>query len=84
LLQPSRYALPILKTFVPHTEQVPVVAGLPFFIVVAVGFLISLFALHFTQYASITQIPFFQYSVVFDCSYHRPTQASSPREATTL
>jgi hypothetical protein len=50
--------LPILKTFVPHTEQVPVVAGFPFFIVVAVGFLISRFALHLTQYASITLIPF--------------------------
>jgi hypothetical protein len=41
-----------LNTFVPHVEHSPVVAGLPFFIVVAVGFLISLFALHFTQYAS--------------------------------
>jgi hypothetical protein len=44
--------LPILNIFVPQVEQVPVVAGLPFFIVVDVGFLISFFALHFTQYAS--------------------------------
>lgn len=46
------HALPILNTLVPQVEQVPVVAGLPFFIVVDVGFLISFFALHFTQYAS--------------------------------
>jgi hypothetical protein len=43
---------PILNILVPHTEHVPCVAGLPFFIVTAVGLTISLLALHFTQYAS--------------------------------
>jgi hypothetical protein len=41
--------LPILNILVPQVEQVPVVAGLPFFMVIAVGFFISFFALHFTQ-----------------------------------
>lgn len=45
---PSSY-LPILKTFVPHTEHVPLVAGLPFFIVTALGSLTSRLALHLTQ-----------------------------------
>lgn len=49
------YAFPILNILVPQVEQVPVVAGLPFFMVVAVGFLISFFALHFTQYASMVK-----------------------------
>lgn len=35
----------------PHCGHVPFTAGLPFFIVTACGFLISTFALHFTQYA---------------------------------
>ena len=39
--------------FVLHTGQEPVVAGLPFFIVVGVAFRISRFCLHFKQYASI-------------------------------
>jgi hypothetical protein len=43
---------PILNILVPQTEQVPCVAGLPFFIVTAVGLTISRLALHFTQYAS--------------------------------
>ncbi len=47
----SDYLLPILNILVPHVPQVPVVAGLPFFIVIAVGLCISFFALHFTQYA---------------------------------
>ncbi len=38
---------------VPHTGQVPLVAGFLFFMIVGVGFLISLLALHFTQYACI-------------------------------
>jgi len=50
------YCLPILNIFVPHVEQVPVVAGLPFFIVIAVGVSISFLALHLTQYASIELI----------------------------
>jgi hypothetical protein len=40
---------PILKTLVPHTGHMPLVAGLPFFRVTFCGSLISLFALHFTQ-----------------------------------
>ena len=39
--------------FVLHTGQEPVVAGLPFFIVVGVAFCISRFCLHLRQYASI-------------------------------
>jgi hypothetical protein len=42
-----------LNIFVPQVLHVPVVAGLPFFIVMAVGFTISFLALHLTQYASI-------------------------------
>jgi hypothetical protein len=44
------------NTLVPQTGQTPVVAGLPFFIVIDFGFLISLFARHFTQYASILKL----------------------------
>jgi len=44
------YALPILNILVPHEGQVPWVAGFPFFIVIALGALISFFALHLTQY----------------------------------
>ena len=43
---------PIRKTLVPHFGHVPFTAGRPFFSVVSLGSLISLFALHFTQYAS--------------------------------
>lgn len=39
---------------VPHTGHVPFVAGLPFFKVTGFGSFISRFALHFTQYASMT------------------------------
>jgi hypothetical protein len=53
---PSAY-LPILNIFVPQVAHVPVVAGLPFFIVIAVGFFISCFDLHLTQYASIDSRP---------------------------
>ncbi len=49
----SVYALPILNTFVPHVGHTPWVAGLPFFIVMAFGFLISTFFRHFMQYACI-------------------------------
>jgi hypothetical protein len=34
---------------VPQTEQVPFVAGLPFFILMAVGFFISFLLRHFMQ-----------------------------------
>jgi len=45
------YPVPILKTLIPHFGQVPFIAGRPFFILISSGSLISLFALHFTQYA---------------------------------
>jgi hypothetical protein len=45
--------LPILYIFVPQAEHVPVVAGLPFFIVTCVGLFMDFLPLHFTQYASI-------------------------------
>lgn len=41
---------PILNIFVPHTGQVPWVAGRPFFMVICLASLISREALHFTQY----------------------------------
>ena len=47
-------AAPMRKTFVPHVGQVPWVAGLPFFMVMAWGLRISLLLRHLTQYASIT------------------------------
>jgi hypothetical protein len=40
---------PILNIFVPHTGQMPWVAGLPFFMVIFVASFISRFALHLTQ-----------------------------------
>src|SRR5437588_11273389 len=43
-------ALPILKILVPQFGQVPVMAGLPFFIVMFCGFLISTFFLSLRQY----------------------------------
>ena len=49
LLQTSYLEAPILNILVPQVLQVPFVAGLPFFIVIAWGFFISLFDLHFTQ-----------------------------------
>jgi len=49
---------PIRNTLVPHTGQIPLVAGLPFFMVILVGFLISTLALHFTQYACIDYLLF--------------------------
>ena len=39
------------KTLVPHSGQTPLTAGRPFFNVVSCWFFISLFSLHFTQYA---------------------------------
>jgi len=42
-------ALPILNILVLHTGQAPSVAGLPFFIVMGLGFFISRFSRHFRQ-----------------------------------
>ncbi len=42
---------PILDIFVPHTVQVPCVAGLPFFMVTWTGLSISRLVRHLTQYA---------------------------------
>jgi len=41
-----------------HFGQVPCVAGLPFFILIAFGLLISLLVRHFIQYACICVPPF--------------------------
>ena len=46
-------AFPMRKRVVPQTGQVPLVAGLPFFIVTCCGSFISRLVLHFRQYASI-------------------------------
>jgi hypothetical protein len=43
------YAVPILNTFVPQDGQTPWVAGLPFFMVMLFGSLISFLVRHFTQ-----------------------------------
>jgi hypothetical protein len=51
--QPYYLLLPILNILVPQVGHTPWVAGRPFFIVISLGSFISLFALHFTQYASI-------------------------------
>jgi len=45
--------LPIRNIFVPQVGHTPWVAGLPFFMVTALGFFISFLALHFTQYPCI-------------------------------
>ena len=45
---------PIRNTLLPHFGHVPEIAGLPFFIVMFFGFLISTFILSLTQYASAT------------------------------
>ncbi len=47
---------PILNIFVPQEGHVPFFAFLPFFIVTSSGSFISLFSLHFTQYASVIVI----------------------------
>lgn len=44
------YTLPILNTDFPQTEQVPFVACLPFFSVIASGSETSRWALHLRQY----------------------------------
>jgi hypothetical protein len=43
------YYLPILNILVPQVGQTPWVAGLPFFMVIALAFFISFLARHFTQ-----------------------------------
>ena len=44
------YPLPILKMAVLHVGHVPLIAGLPFFMVYGAGLPISRLSLHFTQY----------------------------------
>ncbi len=44
------YPLPILKMAVLHVGHVPLIAGLPFFMVYGPGFPISRLSRHFTQY----------------------------------
>lgn len=44
------------NTLVPQTGQTPRVAGLLFLSTIACGFLISLFVLHFIQYACIVNL----------------------------
>ena len=46
--------------FVPQLGQTPWVAGLPFFMVIALASFISFFARHFTQYACIICPPSFR------------------------
>lgn len=46
------YAFTILVTFVPHLGHTPCIAGLPFFMVMCLGFRISTLVLHFMQYPS--------------------------------
>ena len=45
------------KSFVPQTGQMPWSAFFPFFMVMLCGLFISLFALHFTQYAVTKFVP---------------------------
>ncbi len=54
----------ILNTFVPQTGQTPWVAGLRFLSITRRGFLISLFLLHFMQYA-VAIIPSFCFSLCY-------------------
>lgn len=46
---------PILNILVPQTEHVPDIALRPFFMVICFSPFISLFFLHFTQYACVTK-----------------------------
>jgi len=49
----KNYALPIILNMpVPQVGHSPFIAFLPFFMVVSLAFFMSLFVLHFTQYAS--------------------------------
>jgi hypothetical protein len=45
---------PIRNILVPHAGHTPWVAGLPFFMVMALAFFISFLDLHFIQYACIS------------------------------
>jgi hypothetical protein len=51
------FAFPILNILVPQEGQVPLVAGLLFFMVTSCGDFISFLARHLTQYASIFGAP---------------------------
>jgi hypothetical protein len=57
--------LPILNILVPQLVQTPCVAGLPFFIVMALGLDISFLARHFTQYACIVP-PFLEIFALYN------------------
>ena len=74
MLQEIDYALPmILNIPVPQTGHLPFIAFLPFFIVVSAASFISLFDLHFTQYASIflTVLNSLWLKVGFMCLTHK-------------
>jgi len=58
------YALPILNILVAQTGQLPWVAGLPFFMVMALASFISLLALHFIQYACIWAPPIVDEAII--------------------
>ena len=53
LLNREVYPLPILKMAVLHVGQVPLIAGLPFFMVYGPAPWISRLSRHFTQYPSV-------------------------------
>jgi len=73
------YALPMRNTEVPQFGQTPFMAGLPFLSVTFWGFLISMFALHFTQYAwGISRSTGAAFTL---CWYNKLTQSAAiPRE----
>ena len=61
---------PIRNILVPQVGHTPWVAGLPFFMVIALASFISLFIRHFTQYACISWSPFLRinYSTLYTMS----------------
>lgn len=54
--------LPIRQIVLPQSGHSPFVMGLPFFVVLATGFFIAFFVLHFMQYASI--VPAFPFVII--------------------
>ena len=54
----------ILQIVVPHSGHLPLRIGRPFFIVSSLASVISLFALHFTQYASAMLLASYIFSLV--------------------
>ena len=52
-------AAPIRNMLVPQVGQTPLLAGLQFFMVIALALFISFLERHFTQYASIFFLPVF-------------------------